>query len=254
MCTLSLLRNGNDWLITMNRDEARDRHEGQLQIRQHGTLHYCYPLDLRAEGSWFGFNQQGIAAALLNRYQDPQALHKQSRGALVPMLLQHADVDAALQQLRAQQLSQFNPFDLLLFANRQQWHLSWNGQQASWQQLDSPDSWILSSSSFETDATLAFRYQHFEAWLTQTKAEETEALADQILGDFHLNRDDPIRSVMMDREIAHSKSICQLLLSSNRKQLRYFDETSLNLSREGVSPSELPRRLVTFKPNPKEAL
>ncbi len=57
MCTLTLFTYQGRRIITMNRDEARFRHETNL-IQHHTSAQteYYHPVDQSSGGTWFGFN------------------------------------------------------------------------------------------------------------------------------------------------------------------------------------------------------
>jgi uncharacterized protein with NRDE domain len=68
MCTVTVLRSPERLLLTMNRDERRTRGE-ELAPRKAGggsSPAWIGPADGAKGGTWFGANDRGIMACLLN--------------------------------------------------------------------------------------------------------------------------------------------------------------------------------------------
>lgn len=237
MCTLSVLRLSNSLVITMNRDEARLRHEAGLKQQQQDGVELLYPIDGQAGGTWFGVNNQGVVLALLNRYQDPQSNPAPTRGNIIPQALAHGDVNLVKKHLSEQNYQYYNPFDLLLISSAECLHLSWNGRHLSINNT-SQAALLLSSSALNTEAVLAKRQEHFQQWL----AKSPELSAAAVLQNIHLQHDSGSRdnSILMDRSDAHSKSICQVLLKPNCCEFNYYPEDSLQQWRSHISDSKAP--------------
>jgi uncharacterized protein with NRDE domain len=232
MCTLSVLRLNNLLVITMNRDEARLRHEAGLRQQQQNGLKLLYPIDGQAGGTWFGVNNHGVVLALLNRYQDPQFSSAPTRGNIIPQALAYGDFNLVKKHLSEQNYQGYNPFDLLLVANDKCLHLSWNGRHLS-TYIVNEKALLISSSARNTDAVLAKRQEHFQQWLRRTP----ELSAEAVLQHIHLqhNPDSQADSVLMDRSDAHSKSICQVLVDANCCEFNYYPEASLQQWRSHIS-------------------
>jgi uncharacterized protein with NRDE domain len=224
MCTLSVLRLSNLLVITMNRDEARLRHEAGLKQQQQNGVELLYPIDGQAGGTWFGVNNHGVVLALLNRYQDPQSSAAPTRGNIIPQALAYGDFSLVKKHLSEQNYQYYNPFDLLLISSDECLNLSWNGRYLSAHNTSQP-ALLLSSSSLNTEAVLAKRQQCFQQWLEHTP----ELTPGAVLQQIHLqhNPDSLGDSVLMDRSNAHSKSICQVLLDANCCEFNYYPEASL---------------------------
>ncbi|MEE1674673.1 NRDE family protein [Agarivorans aestuarii] len=231
MCTVSVLKLGQQTVVTMNRDEARHRHEAGIKQQTHGDTQLLYPVDGQAGGTWFGFNNHGLVLALLNRYQDPQHSGAPSRGKIIPQALALGSYQAVEQHLAEQNYQHFNPFDLLLVSAKHCQHFSWSGKHLSQQPLN--DKAIqLSSSALNTQQVLASRKLRFQQWLAQQPSS-----AERVLSDIHLQQcqENRSHSVLMDRDEAHSKSICQVRLSSQHSEFDYYPEASLQAWRQQLS-------------------
>lgn len=117
MCTLLMRLNPGDeypLAILSNRDEAYDRPSGSWDWRgEEGRI--FAPIDLQAGGSWIGFNDRGVVAALTNIFPGSEGEEFHSRGALVMDMLQ---LDKARNASKAveRMLSErpYNHFNLLV--------------------------------------------------------------------------------------------------------------------------------------------
>ena len=238
MCTLSLFKHNHQLIVTMNRDESRERHEAGLKEQEYNNIHTLFPVDGLAGGTWFGINDTGVVMALLNRYQDPQVQGAPTRGQIIPTALAKGNYHRILNHLNSVDFSGFNPFDLFLIELEYQHHFSWNGQVMTITQHHE-NAMQFSSSGVDTDLVLAKRQAHFEQKLAQQKTWESL----QILEQLHLYQDpqETSYSVLMDRPHTHSKSICQVHLRAEDCQFAYYPESSLTLWREhAVSVNQLP--------------
>ena len=224
MCSLSIIERAGQRFITMNRDEARSRHE-------YPTLHLdspnvVYPRDAQAGGTWFGVNDSGIVLALLNRYQDPQVQGKRSRGWLIPELLTLSTLDAMRGHIQSKvSVADYNPFDLVFIDAKQIYQLSWNGSQASWKTHAAPC--FFTSSSLRPLEVIALRHTTFAQW--QANSNDAPLDAEAILQQLHwVETADPETAIRMRRAQTHSKSLCQVTLESHSLHLRYWNEGVLN--------------------------
>lgn len=122
MCSVViLLRPGHKWpvLLAANRDEMANR--PWLPPGRHwpDRPDIVAGRDLLADGSWFGVNDYGVVAILLNTpHTIGAAAGFRSRGELVLEALDHADADQALAALRTLNSDAYRPFHLLILDNR----------------------------------------------------------------------------------------------------------------------------------------
>jgi uncharacterized protein with NRDE domain len=229
MCTLTLLRRLNYTVITMNRDEARDRHEGDL-VGIDADSHYLYPSDGRAGGSWFGCNHHGVVLGLLNRYQDAQQPDKESRGYIIRDAVQQGSIAQVVSFVTGLELDRFNPFELVIADHLRAWHMSWSGSSLT-KALIKGDTFVISSSGRHPIESVEHRRERFESWLAGEVAHaDGAATARSVLEDFHLEQYAlyPQHAVLMDRSDAHTKSVCQVTLNRNQLAFRYFCEADLS--------------------------
>ncbi len=117
MCTLVILyRPDNDWplLIAGNRDENMDRPWLPPARHWHNRADVVAGLDRLGGGSWFGMNDNGVVAVILNREGSlGPAAGKRTRGELVLEALDHAraiDAAQAMVDLESRAYRGFNLF------------------------------------------------------------------------------------------------------------------------------------------------
>ena len=115
MCTLIALLQvvaGYPLVVAMNRDELYDRPSLPPQLRI-SPAKLVAPRDERAEGTWIGVNEDGVVAALSNRFNgtDPTA---RSRGLLcLESLAQPTAAKASMFASEAAEAHRYNGFNLL---------------------------------------------------------------------------------------------------------------------------------------------
>ena len=134
MCTLVILRRPeDDWpvLIGANRDEMIDRPARPPGRHWPDRAEIVAGLDLLAGGSWFGVNDWGVAAAVLNRHGSlGPAAGTRSRGELVLEALDHADAVAAAAALSDLDPAAYRSFNLIVADNRDAFWLRHRGAGA----------------------------------------------------------------------------------------------------------------------------
>lgn len=226
MCTATLHWTPGKFLLTMNRDEARTR-GAELPPMEHRTPEgtaWLAPADSDQGGTWMAINAHGLAACLLNRYQDRLTHapdHAESRGRIIPRLMETSSVDAARQRLLsgAIELVRYPPFSVVLAGPEGALRLDWRGSGPLAQTAFS-DGWSLFSSSFfDPEIVLPWRQRAFEAWLGEGAPVERGIPA------IHLHCPPGMESVapMMSRDISCTRSITQASfgVGQGRARLRY---------------------------------
>lgn len=118
MCSLVILRRpGHAWpvLIGANRDELVERPWRPPGRHWPDRPETVAGLDELAGGSWFGVNDHGVVAAILNRVGSlGPAQDKRSRGELVLEALEHAEATAAAAALAELDPAAYRPFNLVI--------------------------------------------------------------------------------------------------------------------------------------------
>lgn len=118
MCTLVILhRPDHDWPLILggNRDEMRDRPWRAPARHWEDRPEVVAGLDETAGGSWFGVNDQGVAAVIMNRHGTlGPAPDKRSRGELVLEALDHAEASSAAEALAQLEPRAYRAFNLVI--------------------------------------------------------------------------------------------------------------------------------------------
>ena len=156
----------------------------------------------------------GLACALLNRNADDtrhwrRSAGLQSRGVVVPQLLNEVSAAEAVQRLERMDLSVFAPFTLLAIDDHQVFTAAWDGQAVSSAQTRVAQLPMWASSGYGDEHVIAPR----AAWFAdQVKADPTPAQQDA----FHLSRlgSDPVCWVAMARSDA--RTVSQTVITSVR--------------------------------------
>lgn len=103
MCTLALAFQvfpDAPVVVAANRDELLDRPSTPPE-RQDGSPAIIAPRDEEAGGTWIGYNDHGLFAAITNRWTDTDLAGERSRGLLMLDVLRQPDVDTAASTVEA---------------------------------------------------------------------------------------------------------------------------------------------------------
>jgi hypothetical protein len=132
MCTLVILRRpGHPWpvILAANRDEMVGRPWAPPGRHWPDRPTVVAGLDRTAGGSWLGLNDDGVAAAILNRRGSlGPAPDKRSRGELVLEALDHADAVTAAESLADLNPGAYRSFNMVVVDNRDAYWLCNRGE------------------------------------------------------------------------------------------------------------------------------
>ena len=230
MCTLTSRRSNGDLVVTMNRDEARSRAE-ELPPKKIGASPIILaPRDGQAEGTWFGVNDRGVVAGLLNLYPDgidePPPSGTATRGELVDHVLQQENIEESIDWMRNRcDPIRYSPFRIALFSTAEARLFTWRGigvnQENSLEEVPLDEEWtLLSSSSWRSREVLPWREDQFHLWRSQG------APHCGTLPEFHRMQPTGLAewAPLMARANASTRSITQVEIKSARSQvtLRYW--------------------------------
>jgi uncharacterized protein with NRDE domain len=113
-----------------NRDEQLARPSEPPQHRQWGR-EVVAPADAEAEGTWEGYNEDGLLVAVTNRWVDADFAGERSRGLLVRDCLSHETAEDAARAVEgAVREAEYAGFNLLLADENAALLLEWDGQLA----------------------------------------------------------------------------------------------------------------------------
>jgi uncharacterized protein with NRDE domain len=226
MCTLTILREQNRVVVTMNRDDVAARPEAAPAIWPNAKPTFVAPKDLQAGGTWIGVNAGGVIACLLNRY-DPAPAGPTSRGGIVLKAMQAASVDDARDALSALDRSTYSPFTCVVVGREGAMRLDWTGAELGHADLPADDAIMVTSSSWQFEEVRARREALFEkVWSKGGDA------ADRV-ATFHSRRESAhdAWAPMMQRPQTQTKSVTQVELTARGSEMRYWTRHSAIESR-----------------------
>jgi len=229
MCTVSIVPSNGQWILTSNRDELTERaaHPPQPYVHQNKTI--WYPSDPKAGGTWFAVTSALATVVLLNGAEKKHAIepfYRKSRGLIVLELL--SESDSVLMHWKSIDLTQIEPFTLVVFEYPHLHQLRWDGQHKSTVALDVNQPHIWSSATLYSSKIRAEREQWFADFLVQ---KPTITAAD--LFSFHQTRhpNNTKNGLVMERStFLKTISITQLVIDANSAQLKHVDLLSNNQS------------------------
>ncbi len=132
MCTVSWLLTDAGYHVLCNRDEKRTRQVADPP-RARATragVPYLAPLDRDHGGTWLASNAHGLTLCLLNGDTAARVLATESRGTLIPELLDCRDSTELREAIEHTRSERFAPFTLLAIAfGCNPLILEWNGTQ-----------------------------------------------------------------------------------------------------------------------------
>jgi uncharacterized protein with NRDE domain len=247
MCTLSIIPHQGQLIVTMNRDERRDRPQSNdMRV----TKDVAYPYDIQRGGTWFGINRHGLVVALLNHYEGPHHSPAPSRGRFIPELLSARNIDEAMEKFAELHSKDDNPFNLVLTSGDRIVHARWDGTRLDIKSHDVKTPFFLTTSSEYTATALALRQKLFNEFLQNRPANDRDATA--IVRDLHLRSvaGQENISIFMQREKRHTKSITQAVLSSAGVTATYYPEgqlSSIAAHRQSLDFNKIPVSKAQFK-------
>jgi len=128
MCSIIILRRpGHSWPVVVgaNRDEMLDRAWDAPARHWPNRPEVIAGHDRLAGGSWFGRNDYGVFAAILNREGSlGPSVEKRSRGELVLEALDHSDAAAAAEALASINTDAYRSFNLVVGDNTNVFHIA----------------------------------------------------------------------------------------------------------------------------------
>ena len=230
MCTVTIHRARGSLLLTMNRDERRERAAEfpPNVIEQAGAERWVGPRDGAEGGTWAAVNESGTAACLLNDYgaaeliTSTEASTRPSRGTIVPEVLRRGEWDVALTWIRETFAPyEYAPFRLLVASTRGVHLFHWGGRDGLSERALG-EAWnMLTSSSWNEPEVRAQRIGLFEEWCDSGHRFQGDVPAFHLAGSPETSAWAPL----MSREASCTRSITQIEIraAQERARLRYWD-------------------------------
>lgn len=238
MCTVTLRCGGGSLLLTMNRDERRDRAAEQPPRAVNGGSGrpgWAAPFDGESGGTWIGVNERGVAACLLNGYApaDAELVGRRdvpSRGSIIPRILEDRAGDGPARLGDTLDFSAYPSFTLVVVTKDGGEVLRWR-HGGTIEREPVGDGWtFLTSSSWNEPEVARWRRQAFDAWLASGAPMEHGVPAIHVLAP----DGDERRAPFMTRERSATRSIAQVRvpLGAATAELRWWP-------RRGTEPVDL---------------
>lgn len=219
MCTLTIHRGSDRFLVTMNRDEKRSRISEKSPFFWKDKNIFA-PQDTQGGGTWAAINNHGVVACLLNGYsaKDADLDVQTSRGSIVPYVLGSLDPFAAAEKIKAQD---YASFILYIIDDEKAYEHAWDGKTFNVYELKNTDWLFFTSSSYLQDEVKENRSEVFRGW------EGRGASMVGVLPDIHIlkNHEDKAFNTLMSRDDACTKSITQFEVGGAQQKIaRYWGQ------------------------------
>ena len=221
MCTVTYIPTPEGCIITSNRDEkiTRERALSPQEYLIEGKK-IIFPKDPKAGGSWVAHTETKIIV-LLNGAQEkhiPKLKYRKSRGLIV---VEIAGANNSLAFWKTIDLTEVEPFTIVLFENSKLFQLQWNEIKKSQQELAVSENHIWSSSTLYSKEIRTERAK----WFTNFMLKNANPTAKDIL-NFHqfTESDNSEFGLQINRNnLLKTISITQCFVSKNKIQMSYLD-------------------------------
>lgn len=239
MCTLSIVPYGREnCRLVFNRDERRTRGFASPPAwHVVGARAALFPRDADAGGTWVGLNDCGLVAMLLNRTDDDASMalltrgtNYQSRGVVVPRVLEARDLAGAVSLARRLPRGRFRPFRLVLLRGREVVVISASPRDSDETCSELTDPLMLTSSSLGDALVEQPRRRLFIQMMRTSRSERPRAQS-----RFHAYRwpHRPELGVLMSRPDARtvSRTVCDISPDAWTMTYESITESTADLTR-----------------------
>lgn len=221
MCTVSFVNSGGKTIITSNRDEQVARPAIAPKRYTIANRAVYFPKDPQAGGTWYAVSETGTVLVLLNgaaekHHHNPP--YRKSRGLIV---LDIISAESPLGAWEGIDLTNIEPFTLVLFEQSGLYQLRWDGTEKQTAELDAAQNHIWSSSTLYPAEVRQQRAGWFATFL-EARAEITAA---EML-DFHryTEKGNTQNGLVINRnEQLKTLSITQAVIDRNKIVLSHCD-------------------------------
>lgn len=210
--------------LATNRDESRQRPAAEPpRVHERTSGRSIWPIDPVGGGTWIGVNEAGVIATLLNRNDGSPGptVATRSRGAIVPLALEHETAGDAAQRIAEIDAREFLPFTAVFVDRRHLVRVAANGERVAldvqpWR--SQPE--MLTSSGLGDALVETPRRRLFEGWFG---AAPSGWAAEQDAFQRHRWPERPHLSVNMSRPDARTVSLTIVEVSGGSADLAYWD-------------------------------
>jgi hypothetical protein len=222
MCTVSFVNANGKIIITSNRDEKIIR---PMAIEPQNYLinnkKVLFPKDSKAGGTWFAVDEFLNVIVLLNGADEKHLVkdsYRKSRGLIVLDIISNASPRETWETI---DLSNIEPFTLVLFEKNRLYQLRWNGALKSVIELNPKQNHIWSSSTLYPAAVREKRAAWFNTFLDTSPAIDATELF-----NFHRYTEEKNHEnglVINRDEVMKTLSITQSVIDQNKVALFHHD-------------------------------
>lgn len=221
MCTVSFVNSQGKIIITSNRDEQVLRPAAAPKNYLINQKNLIFPKDPKAGGTWYAVDEQANVIVLLNgadEKHDWNPPYRKSRGLILLDIFSSASVIIAWQSIN---LSNIEPFTLVLFQDQHLYQLRWNGTVKDLKILDKEQNYVWSSSTLYNREIREKRAEWFYQFLdTIPEVNEQE----MILFHKYSNNDNKENGLVINRnDKLKTLSITQTVIEQNKVNVLHFD-------------------------------
>jgi Transport and Golgi organisation 2 len=222
MCTVSFVVANGKTIITSNRDEKVLR-PSAVEPKSYlvNNKNIIFPKDPKAGGTWYAITEDANVLVLLNGADEKHQLkpsYRKSRGLIV---LDIISSDSPIEAWKRIDLSDIEPFTLVLFQNFKLYQLRWNEIEKSTIDLDVTQNHIWSSSTLYPKDIREKRANWFHTFL-DTKPEVTATE----MFNFHRYTEEKNQEhglVINRNDLMKTLSITQTVIEQNKVVLSHHD-------------------------------
>ena len=220
MCTVSFFSTEDSLIFTSNRDEKKDRENAvfpEILEIENNTLYF--PRDKKASGTWFVIDKEENVAILLNgafQKHESNSSYKKSRGII---LLELAKSKNILQAFHNYNFSGIEPFQLLVYSQKELFRLLWDGNSKHEILLNRNENYLLSSRTLYNDEMIQERENIFR------KFQRSENMNSKDILNFHkthqIENEPNVDKTIKENFI--TVSITQFIISKENTEFSYLD-------------------------------
>jgi hypothetical protein len=221
MCTVSVVPTNRSLVFTFNRDEQPTRYTDVfVQETKLANKTIFYAKDSKKGGSWFAVDSLGNIAMLFNGAfvtHTKQEQYTQSRGAI---LLDVISADHIIQQFEKIDLTDVEPFSMVVYENETLQRLTWDGARKTAVDLNTSKEHIFSSATLYTPDVFLRRLNWLYSYL------DTHTASAKNMLHFHANykADDTQNGLIINRpQGCQTLSISQAEITKNAIILKHID-------------------------------
>lgn len=222
MCTVSFVVAHGKTIITSNRDEKVLR-PSAVEPKSYlvNNKNIIFPKDPKAGGTWYAITEDATVLVLLNGADEKHQLkpsYRKSRGLIV---LDIISSDSPIEAWETIDLSDIEPFTLVLFQDSKLYQLRWNEIEKSTTNLDITQNHIWSSSTLYPKDIREKRANWFYTYLdTKPEVDATEMF------NFHRYTEEKNQEnglVINRNDSMKTLSITQTVIDQNKVVLSHYD-------------------------------